>query len=120
MKSLDRGVSATNELMSSLFLFLLPAILECLAVVVVFFVMYRQSLLGGIVLLGVILYALATLLITQYRRKLGYYLVHRDFFLFLYSFTRMTISQHIVFLFECLLAYYLYEKMLNIFKYFVV
>ena len=70
MKSLDRGVYATYELMSSLFLFLLPAILECFGVVVVFFVMYRQSLLGGIVLLGVILYALVTLLITQYLRKL--------------------------------------------------
>jgi len=69
MKSMDRGVEAANQLISSLFLFLLPAILECLAVVVFFFILYRQSLLGGVVLIGVSLYTVATVGITQWRKK---------------------------------------------------
>jgi ABC-type transport system involved in Fe-S cluster assembly fused permease/ATPase subunit len=66
---MDRGVEAANQLISSLFLFLLPAVLECLAVVVFFFILYRQSLLGGVVLIGVSLYTLATVSITQWRKK---------------------------------------------------
>eukprot|EP01036_Dinobryon_divergens_P025480 gene25480-34032_t len=69
MKSMDRGVEAANQLISSMFLLLLPAFLECFAVVVFFFIMYRQSLLGGIVLIGVSLYTVATILITRTRKK---------------------------------------------------
>jgi ABC-type multidrug transport system fused ATPase/permease subunit len=69
MKSMDRGIDAANSLISSLFLFLIPAILECLAVVVLFFINFKQWQLGLTVFIGVSLYACATIFITQWRKK---------------------------------------------------
>jgi ATP-binding cassette, subfamily B, heavy metal transporter len=69
MKSMDRGVDAANSLVSYLFLFLLPAILECLAVIILFFISYQQWLLGVTVFIGVFLYAIATVTITQWRKQ---------------------------------------------------
>lgn len=46
IKSMDRGVSAANQLITYLFLFLVPAVLECLSVIVLFFVQYKQWSLG--------------------------------------------------------------------------
>jgi ABC-type multidrug transport system fused ATPase/permease subunit len=69
MKSMDRGVEAANQLITYLFLFLMPAMIECLAVVVLFFINYQQWMLGCLVLTGVVLYSCATVIITQWRKK---------------------------------------------------
>ena len=69
MKSMDRGVDAANSLISSLFLFLIPALLECLAVIILFFINFKQWGLGFIVFFGVVLYSIATVFITQWRKK---------------------------------------------------
>jgi len=69
MKAMDRGTEAASQLISYLFLFLLPAIIECLAVIILFFAQYRQVTLGSVVLIGVTIYALATVAITQWRKK---------------------------------------------------
>ena len=69
MKSMDRGVDAANSLISSLFLFLIPALLECLAVIILFFINFKQWGLGFIVFVGVLLYSCATVFITQWRKK---------------------------------------------------
>lgn len=69
MKSMDRGTEAANTLISYLFLFLLPALAECLAVVILFFAQYQQWGLGVLVFSGVTLYSLATIAITQWRKK---------------------------------------------------
>eukprot|EP01038_Epipyxis_sp_PR26KG_P012400 gene12400-16632_t len=69
MKSMDRGTDAANQLISYLFLFLGPALLECFAVIALFFIQYKQWLLGLTVLIGVTLYCVATVIITQYRKK---------------------------------------------------
>ena len=66
---MDRGIDAANSLISSLFLFLIPAILECLAVVILFFINFKQWQLGLTVFVGVSLYACATIFITQWRKK---------------------------------------------------
>ena len=42
MKSMDRGVEASNQLVTYLFLFLIPALAECLAVVILFFAEFKQ------------------------------------------------------------------------------
>jgi ABC-type transport system involved in Fe-S cluster assembly fused permease/ATPase subunit len=67
---MDRGVDAANSLVSYLFLFLVPAILECLAVIILFFLNYRQYFLGITVFIGVTLYSIATIYITQWRKTL--------------------------------------------------
>ena len=61
MKSMDRGIDAVGTLITYLFLFLLPALAECLAVVILFFCEYKQWGLGVLVAAGVILYAVATI-----------------------------------------------------------
>jgi ABC-type multidrug transport system fused ATPase/permease subunit len=69
MKSMDRGTDAANQLITYLFLMLIPAMVECLAVVILFFAQYKQWLLGVIVLTGVSLYSFATIVITNWRKK---------------------------------------------------
>lgn len=69
IKSMDRGVDAANSLVSYLFLFLVPAVAECLAVIVLFFAEFRQWELGFSVFVGVGLYSVATIGITQWRKK---------------------------------------------------
>jgi ABC-type transport system involved in Fe-S cluster assembly fused permease/ATPase subunit len=69
MKSMDRGTEAANTLITYLFLFLLPALAECLAVVILFFAQFQQWGLGVLVFSGVVLYSAATIIITQWRKK---------------------------------------------------
>lgn len=69
MKSMDRGVEAANQLITYLFLYLIPALAECLAVVILFFVSYGQYGLGLIVFTGVAAYCGVTIWITQYRKR---------------------------------------------------
>jgi ABC-type transport system involved in Fe-S cluster assembly fused permease/ATPase subunit len=69
MKSMDRGSDGVGSLITYLFLFLIPALAECLAVVVLFFAEYKQWSLGLIVLGGVLFYSIATIAITQWRKK---------------------------------------------------
>jgi ABC-type multidrug transport system fused ATPase/permease subunit len=69
MKSMDRGVEAANTIVTSLFLYLIPALGECVAVAVLFFVKYLQWQLGVIVVSGVGLYIVVTVAITNYRRS---------------------------------------------------
>jgi ABC-type transport system involved in Fe-S cluster assembly fused permease/ATPase subunit len=69
MKSLDRGVSAADTLVTYLFLFLIPAILECISVMILFFIQFKQWALGLTVFLGIALYAVVTVVVTSYRKK---------------------------------------------------
>lgn len=69
MKSMDRGVDAANSLVTYMFLFLIPAMAECLAVSILFFAHYAQWQLGALVVTGVALYTIVTISITQWRKK---------------------------------------------------
>jgi ATP-binding cassette, subfamily B, heavy metal transporter len=69
MKSMDRGVDAANSLVTYMFLFLIPAMGECLAVAVLFFVKYSQWQLGVLIVIGVALYTAVTITITEWRKK---------------------------------------------------
>ena len=65
IRSMDRGSEAANTLITYLFLYLLPALGECMAVVVLFFVQFKQWGLGVLVFAGVVSYSLSTIIITQ-------------------------------------------------------
>ena len=69
MKSMDRGVEAANNMVTYLFLYLIPAMAECIAVSVLFFVHYTQWELGMLVVVGVGLYSTVTVAITNYRKS---------------------------------------------------
>ena len=69
MKSMDRGIDAANSLMTTLFLFLIPALAECVAVAILFFIHFSQWQLGVLVVLGVSSYAVVTIALTEWRKK---------------------------------------------------
>lgn len=69
MKVMDRGVDAADALISYLFLFLVPALLECLAVILLFFISYKQYILSLIICLAIVVYVVVTVYLTNYRKK---------------------------------------------------
>jgi len=69
IKSMDRGTDAVNNLVSYLFLSLIPALSECLAVVILFFAQYQQFSLGVLIFSGIVLYIYVTISITMWRKK---------------------------------------------------
>jgi len=70
IRVIDRGYEAADRLVTWLFLYLTPALGECVAVVLLFLLNYSSPKLGFIVLGGVILYASSTIFVTKYRAKL--------------------------------------------------
>lgn len=69
IRSMDRGTEAASQLVSNIFLFLGPAIIECFAVCIIFFTHFNSMALGGLVLSSVALYIITTVAITMWRRK---------------------------------------------------
>ncbi len=70
MKSMDRGIDATSTLVTYMFLYLIPAIGECIAVMILFFSKYSEVYLVGIsIAVSVTLYIFATVKITIWRKK---------------------------------------------------
>ena len=69
MRSMDRGVDAANNIVTNLFLYLIPVIGESLAVIILFFVRYSQWQLGVAVVAGVVSYAAATFALVEWRKK---------------------------------------------------
>ena len=70
IRVIDRGYEAADRLVTWLFLNLVPALSECLAVVLVFLFNYSSPSLSMTVLGGVLLYAGSTVMVTKYRAKL--------------------------------------------------
>jgi ATP-binding cassette, subfamily B, heavy metal transporter len=69
IRSMDRGTEAASQLVSNVFLFLGPAILECIAVCVIFFTHFRSIALGILIIVAVSLYILNTIIVTTWRKK---------------------------------------------------
>jgi ABC-type multidrug transport system fused ATPase/permease subunit len=69
MKSMDRGVGASDTIVTYLFLFLIPSIIECLSVMILFFIKFKQWRLGMVVLVGIICYSIATIILSTYRKR---------------------------------------------------
>ena len=69
IRSMDRGTEAASQLVSNIFLFLGPALLECIAVCIIFFTHFNSIALGCLVLTSVVLYIGLTVSITMWRRK---------------------------------------------------
>mmetsp|Transcript_22862 Transcript_22862/g.45730 ORF Transcript_22862/g.45730 Transcript_22862/m.45730 type:complete len:844 (+) Transcript_22862:75-2606(+) len=69
LRSMDRGISACDTLMKYLFLWLLPAMLECLAVIIIFGFHFNYPPLAITVFGFVYLYVFWTILVTTWRKK---------------------------------------------------
>ncbi len=70
VRVMDRGFQSSDQIVTYMFLSLVPALAECLAVVVLFFVEYGSPGLGMTVFAGVFLYIGLTIVVTEYRNRL--------------------------------------------------
>lgn len=69
IRSMDRGTEAASQLVSNVFLFLGPAILECIAVCIIFFTHFKSVPLGFLIITAVAVYILNTIVVTKWRKK---------------------------------------------------
>lgn len=69
IRSMDRGIAACDTLMKYLFLWLLPAIIECLVVCIIFATYFHYLPLAITIFYFVIFYVVLTILITIHRKQ---------------------------------------------------
>ena len=69
IRNMDRGIAACDTLMKYLFLWLLPALVECLAVVIIFATHFHFWPLAVSVFYFVFIYIVWTILVTLWRKK---------------------------------------------------
>ncbi|CRH01447.1 ABC transporter B family member 2, putative [Plasmodium relictum] len=70
MRIVDRGTESANNLMNSLLMYIIPAIIEGVITCIIFIFKYKNSLLGSILFIGLTLYIYATIKITKWRKKI--------------------------------------------------
>ena len=78
MISLDRGIAACDTLMKYLFLWLIPALAECLVVCILFATYYSYAPLAIVVFYSVWLYIVWTIIVTLQRKKFRKAVVKSD------------------------------------------
>lgn len=69
MRSMDRGIAACDTLMKYLFLWLIPALTECLVVCIIFATYFHYAPLALCVFYFVWIYIVWTILVTLWRKK---------------------------------------------------
>jgi len=69
LRSMDRGVAAANTLVTYLFLYLAPSIIECLIVFVIFYTHFRIPLVSATAFMSFVAYGVVTVQITLWRKK---------------------------------------------------
>jgi ABC-type transport system involved in Fe-S cluster assembly fused permease/ATPase subunit len=78
IRSMDRGIAACDTLMKYLFLWLLPALVECLVVCAIFASYFAYLPLGISVFYFVFVYIVWTILVTLWRKKFRKAVVQSD------------------------------------------
>jgi ABC-type multidrug transport system fused ATPase/permease subunit len=78
LRSMDRGISACDTLMNYLFLWLVPAIAECIIVCIIFATYFQYLPLAVTVFYFVFLYIVWTIVLTVWRKKFRKALVFHD------------------------------------------
>lgn len=78
IRSMDRGIAACDTLMKYLFLWLLPALVECLVVCAIFTSYFQYLPLGISVFYFVFVYIVWTILLTLWRKKFRKAVVKSD------------------------------------------
>ena len=78
IRSMDRGIAACDTLMKYLFLWLLPALVECLVVCAIFASYFQYLPLGISVFYFVFVYIVWTILVTLWRKKFRKAVVKSD------------------------------------------
>jgi ABC-type transport system involved in Fe-S cluster assembly fused permease/ATPase subunit len=69
LRSMDRGIASADTVVSAIFLYMLPSLVECSIVFVIFYLHFDQPLLSVIIFSHVVLYIVVTVQITIWRKK---------------------------------------------------
>ncbi|KAG9403177.1 hypothetical protein AC1031_006729 [Aphanomyces cochlioides] len=69
LRSMDRGVESANSVVSYMFLYLLPTILEAVVVMIIFATHFQLASLSLVAFLSLVVYAYVTILLTLWRKK---------------------------------------------------
>lgn len=72
LRSMDRGIQACDTLMRYLFLYMIPALAECVFVVIIFASYFHYLPIAVSVFLFVYAYVMATIILTVWRKKFRY------------------------------------------------
>jgi ATP-binding cassette, subfamily B, heavy metal transporter len=78
LRSMDRGIAACDTLMKYLFLWLLPALAECITVTIIFALYFHYLPLAVSIFYFVFAYILWTILLTLWRKKFRKQLAQSD------------------------------------------
>lgn len=78
LRSMDRGIAACDTLMKYLFLWLIPALIECIVVCIIFATYFQYLPLAITVFYFVFAYIVWTILVTLWRKKFRKALVQSD------------------------------------------
>lgn len=78
LRSMDRGIAACDTLMKYICLWLIPAIVECIVVCIIFATYFKYLPLGVTVFYFVFVYIVWTILVTVWRKKFRKALVQSD------------------------------------------
>ncbi|KAL3915760.1 MAG: hypothetical protein SGILL_005496 [Bacillariaceae sp.] len=78
MRSMDRGIAACDTLMKYIFLWLVPALAECLVVCIIFATYFHYAPLAICVFYFVWIYIVWTILVTLWRKKFRKAVVKHD------------------------------------------
>ncbi|KAF0706491.1 hypothetical protein AaE_014083 [Aphanomyces astaci] len=69
LRSMDRGVESANSVVSYMFLYLLPTILEAVVVMIIFATHFQLASLSFMAFSSLVVYAHVTILLTLWRKK---------------------------------------------------
>jgi len=69
---MDRGIQACDTLMRYLFLYMIPALAECVLVVIIFASYFHYLPIAVSVFLFVFAYVMVTIILTVWRKKFRY------------------------------------------------
>jgi len=70
LRSIDRGISSAETVVSAVFLLMLPALVECTVVFVIFYMHYNEPQLSALVFAFVVAYLVLTVKLTLMRKSL--------------------------------------------------
>ena len=78
IRSMDRGTAAADSIVTYLFLYLIPTILECIVTFAMFYAHFGKPDLAAICLLSFAVYIILTSVVTAWRRRLREGMNHED------------------------------------------
>ena len=69
LRAIDRGTESSSQLVILIFLYLGPALLEALVVIIIFYTTMNQVVLGSAICVSIVIYSFLTVILTTYKKR---------------------------------------------------